>query len=816
MKIGRSHDVPRWHAILMALALGACAPASLLTAHGANEAPPNRMTYQGYLVDGLGVPLADSGGPKSYDVTFRIFTTDGASTPGENLWTEKQSVIVDKGYFSVLLGEGTAVGSEPRPSLSDVVKGSNASDRFVEIEVAGAGTGGANAKILPRLRLVASPYAFLATRATRLVNGEGVDLAVPASDGMVFTKPLALSLGNFLEFGLGIPGKEGSAGRIGYGYAAPHDALDIIGAGQNAAGRRIRMWAEGGLDILGPINGAEIRGTKFVGDGRDLTGVAKLNAPNVFSAPIAAPLIGTRDTRFEGDGTRLSGVAKLDEPNGFSAPITAPSIGSSSTRLEGDGTRLSGVAKLVGQNTFTDSQFVEENLWVGKKVSGKPANPSGGWGSALLFNGAPAISSTLDGENTDPLWMARFNTRFDSSELRMIIGDGNGVGDDVDALVVGTAPGSGTFAQSGITWRPKFALRTSGVLEFRPDLAGAKEQSAGQIAYQVHTSDSLDIVGAGTLSSNRKIAMIAEGGTTFWGSVKAPTVKTDKIEASSDNTYPTVDGHLFLGATDRVESSWGRALVFRGGQHNSGEDENSDPIWMCRYNLAPDKSQLRLSLGNNSDADDAFVIGSTTGVDFNIGTYTPKFRVQNNGQVEMFSNGSTANVTTFTRLDGDGGLQLSIEGGAHNGKTLTWSGASGSWAYSSDERLKKDVEKAEPVLDRVLKVQARRFHWKEEADGAPKTHGVIAQELHPLFPDLVGESKDSATGAATLNVRYGDFGLIAVQAIQEMQARHESEVGDLKAQIAELRTALKSILREGSEARGAGLAQETTATPSRR
>lgn len=130
--------------------------------------PPNLMTYQGYLVDGNGAALATNS-PRNYDVVFRIW--DGA-TGGAKLWAEQQTVTVDKGYFSVLLGEGSSIG-EPRPALNTLFTNNTASDRWVSITVKGIGGGGSDVDILPRLRLLTSPYSFLSQKAISAANVDG-------------------------------------------------------------------------------------------------------------------------------------------------------------------------------------------------------------------------------------------------------------------------------------------------------------------------------------------------------------------------------------------------------------------------------------------------------------------------------------------------------------------------------------------------------------------------------------------------------------------------------------------------------------------
>lgn len=135
----------------------------------ADAYPPDRMTYQGYVVDATGAALGLSA-PKNYDAVFRIYD---AMTSGNRLWTEQQTITVDKGYFSVMLGEGTQVSSEAHGALSSLFASATASDRFVEITVKGvAGTG--DLTITPRLRLLPTPYAFLAKSANTAASAASI------------------------------------------------------------------------------------------------------------------------------------------------------------------------------------------------------------------------------------------------------------------------------------------------------------------------------------------------------------------------------------------------------------------------------------------------------------------------------------------------------------------------------------------------------------------------------------------------------------------------------------------------------------------
>ena len=152
---------------VLILILGSIAICLSESANAADANLPERMTYQGYLVDGNGNPLGNSA-PANYDVVFRIYE---AKQGGTAIWAEQQTVTVDKGYFSVLLGEGAATASgEPRGNLSGAFDGADVSDRFIGITVS---TGGTPTEIAPRLRLLSSPYAFTASQARKISDSNG-------------------------------------------------------------------------------------------------------------------------------------------------------------------------------------------------------------------------------------------------------------------------------------------------------------------------------------------------------------------------------------------------------------------------------------------------------------------------------------------------------------------------------------------------------------------------------------------------------------------------------------------------------------------
>ncbi len=152
-----------------AVRLGACLALLLVLAAApdaraqANANPPGKLTYQGFLTDVNGTPLGNAQ-PINTNIIFRIHT---ASSGGTLRWAEQQTVTIDKGHFSVLLGEGAPNASEPfTNNLSGIFGGSDASERYMEITVG-------STIIAPRMQFLPAPYAMLSASARQLVDATG-------------------------------------------------------------------------------------------------------------------------------------------------------------------------------------------------------------------------------------------------------------------------------------------------------------------------------------------------------------------------------------------------------------------------------------------------------------------------------------------------------------------------------------------------------------------------------------------------------------------------------------------------------------------
>ncbi|MCR5887503.1 tail fiber domain-containing protein [Hymenobacter sp. J193] len=108
-------------------------------------------------------------------------------------------------------------------------------------------------------------------------------------------------------------------------------------------------------------------------------------------------------------------------------------------------------------------------------------------------------------------------------------------------------------------------IQGANTLEFGSGVAD-KHAQAGTIGYGNLTADALNIVGAGTSTTNRKVAVYAEGGITITGNLTLQGV----VSTSSDARLKT-DVRPISNALAGVQALQGRRYRFRAGQGPQGE-----------------------------------------------------------------------------------------------------------------------------------------------------------------------------------------------------------------------------------------------------
>ncbi len=104
-------------------------------------------------------------------------------------------------------------------------------------------------------------------------------------------------------------------------------------------------------------------------------------------------------------------------------------------------------------------------------------------------------------------------------------------------------------------------------------------------------------------------------------------VVTNSITSNSD---------ISVGNINDKTTGYGAKLYLNGLS-----EAGCDPVWMSKYIVSQDNTELRISIGDNDSGDDKFAIGSTFWED---GQFKPWLTVFNNGNVQIGTTNTTGNL----------------------------------------------------------------------------------------------------------------------------------------------------------------------------
>lgn len=174
-----------------------------------------------------------------------------------------------------------------------------------------------------------------------------------------------------------------------------------------------------------------------------------------------------------------------------------------------------------------------------------------------------------------------------------------------------------------------------------------------------------------------------------------------------------------------------------------------------------------------------------------------EYAARNDGGFRILSTEASGNVL---RSDASGNIRIP-RGHLELSIGEAYKPGGGSWADSSDKRLKKDIEKIDSAeaLEKIISLKGSRFRWKN-----PEEHGneagirasVIAQDMEKVFPDWVGEKEPSGNdkelfsdGEKQKTVHFpNDFNAYLIEAIKELEKKNktlEKRISDLENIIAQ-------------------------------
>ncbi|WP_414570414.1 tail fiber domain-containing protein [Nostoc sp. CCY 9925] len=192
---------------------------------------------------------------------------------------------------------------------------------------------------------------------------------------------------------------------------------------------------------------------------------------------------------------------------------------------------------------------------------------------------------------------------------------------------------------------------------------------------------------------------------------------------------------------------------------------------------------LRIRTQKKGDSKPSIVDAITINPDGNlgIGTTNPGAKLEVNGDLKLKT---TVNELTMY-LDGDGLLFKvlnSYQGKANSNRVIKWDGDN-NWDSVSDVRLKTNIENEGNILSRLMQMDVKNYHWKDNPDAQTKKIGFIAQDVQPLFPSLVGEIKNQENHETTLTLKYADFGILAIGGLKELKTEIDNQIAQLKTEM---------------------------------
>ncbi len=103
----------------------------------------------------------------------------------------------------------------------------------------------------------------------------------------------------------------------------------------------------------------------------------------------------------------------------------------------------------------------------------------------------------------------------------------------------------------------------------------------------------------------------------------------------------------------------------------------------------------------------------------------------------------------------------------------------GTFNAISDIRLKKNIESMQPVLPLLMKLNPSYYQFNWQQPNEQRQIGLLAQQAHQLFPELVSYSKEKDL----YKMNYAGFSTVAIKAIQEQQViieKQQKQIDELK------------------------------------
>jgi hypothetical protein len=304
------------------------------------------------------------------------------------------------------------------------------------------------------------------------------------------------------------------------------------------------------------------------------------------------------------------------------------------------------------------------------------------------------------------------------------------------------------------------------------------------------TSINASNISSGTIANARTTAASANGASTIVsrdssgsfsaGDITANSLSGNGVAISAINASNLTSGTVDNARTTAATANGASTIVLRGasGEFAAGAITGSFIIGDGSNVSAINGSNVTTGTVANARTTAASANGASTIVardsdgsfTANVGTFTTVAgTLSTAAQTNITSTGNLTNLVATSFGCGTAASGTTGEIRATNNVTAY---------YSSDERLKDNVQVIANALAKVLQIRGVEFDWNnldEPEDGYfVRKHdvGVIAQEIEKILPEVVGTREDGIKA-----VKYDRIIPLLIEAIKELKAEVDALKG---------------------------------------